>query len=336
MPGSKKIGRQTVRFDKAPVILDTATVVGPKEGEGPLADTFDMVVEDMYYGEKTWEKAERKMLEKAVTMVLEKKQMQPGDVDFLFAGDLLNQTISANFAASTLGISFMGLYGACSTMFEGLTIASMVLDGGFASKVAAATSSHYCTSERQFRFPTEQAVQRPLTAQWTVSGAGAFLLAGSGEGSRITHATVGRVVDAGAKNAQDMGSAMAPAAVDTIIAHLQDTGRRVGDYDLIISGDLGSVGRSLAVELAKEKGYDLDSRFNDCGILIFDPVQDTHAGGSGCACSAVVAGGFLMKGLREGKYKRILALGTGALLSTTSVQQGDSIPAIAHAVVFEK
>jgi len=335
MSDTKKIGQQTVQFSIPPVILDAAAIVGPKEGQGPLADTFDRIIEDMYYGEKSWEKAERKLLEEAVKTVLEKKQLSPQDIDFLLAGDLLNQTISSNFAASTLGISFFGLYGACSTMIEGIALAAILVDGEFATKVIAATSSHYCTSERQFRFPTEQGVQRPMTAQWTVTGAGAILLGNVGEGPFITHATIGKAIDAGAKDPYDMGSAMAPAAVDTIITHLQDTGRTVQDYDLIITGDLGSVGRSIAIDLAKQKGYDLSGNFNDCGVLVFDPSQDTHAGGSGCACSAVVTCGYLMKCLREGKYKRILGVGTGALLSVTSVQQGETIPGIGHAVAIE-
>jgi len=334
---TKKVGKQTIRFANPPVILETSSIVGPKEGEGPLKDTFDYIVDDMYFGEKSWERAERKFLEEAVKIVLNKKKLTSQDIDFLLAGDLLNQIISSNFAASTLGIPFLGLYGACSTMYEAIALAAVLIDGGFAGKVIAATSSHYATSERQFRYPTEQAVQRPLTAQWTVTGAGAMLLGtrDQGEGPVVTFATVGKAVDAGAKDPMNMGAAMAPAAVDTIITHLQDTGRKAEDYDLIITGDLGSVGRSIAIELANKNGYDLSKNLNDCGILIFDPSQDTHAGGSGCACSAVVTCGFIMKALREKRYKRILGIGTGALMSVTSIQQQESIPAIGHAVAIE-
>jgi len=329
------MGKQTVRFDNPPIIIESACIVGPKEGEGPLAATFDRVVDDLYFGEKSYEKAERKFLEESVKLVLRKQNLQSTDIDFFLAGDLLNQLISANFAAGSLGIPFLGIFGACSTMAEGLILASMLVDGGYASRVISAASSHYCTAERQYRFPVEQGVQRPMSAQWTVTGAGAFLVSGQGEGIRVTHATVGKAIDAGIKNTSDMGAAMAPAAVDTIITHLKDTGRNPNDYDLIITGDLASVGRNIAVDLGNQQGYDL-SGLNDCGILIFDHrAQDTHAGGSGCACSAVVTAGHLLKEMKAGKYNRILIAGTGALLSVTSSQQGESIPGIAHAVVLE-
>lgn len=335
MSNTKLMGKQTIRFDNPPVIAETASIVGPKEGEGPLAQTFDRVIGDMYFGEKSFEKAERKLIEESIKLLLQKQNMQKQEIDFLLAGDLLNQLISANFAAGTLGIPFLGIYGACSTMAEGVTLASILVDGGYASKVIAAASSHYCTAERQYRFPVEQGVQRSMSAQWTVTGAGAFLVSDSGQGVKVTHATVGKVIDAGIKNVSDMGAAMAPAAVDTIIAHLQETGRKETDYDLIITGDLGSVGRNIAVDLANQKGYDL-SRMNDCGVLIFDhETQDTHAGGSGCACSAVVTAGHLIQQLTAKKLKRVLIVGTGALLSVTSAQQGESIPGIAHGVVLE-
>jgi stage V sporulation protein AD len=334
MSNTKKIGKQTIRFDNPPVIVETASIVGPKEGKGPLGETFDRVVDNMYFGENSFEKAERKFIEEAIKLVVEKQKIQASDIDFLLAGDLLNQMISANFAASTLGIPFFGLYGACSTMMEGIILGSMLIDGGYASKVIAGTSSHYCSAERQYRFPVEQGVQRPMTAQWTVTGAAAFLLSAEAQGVNVSHATVGKVVDAGVKDPHDMGAAMAPAAVDTIITHLQDTGRDVGYYDLIVTGDLGAVGRAIAADLGNQQGYDF-SQLEDCGVLIFDSSQDTHAGGSGCACSAVVTAGHFMQQLRAGKYKRILIVGTGALLSVTSSQQGESIPAIAHGVVLE-
>ncbi|SMB98458.1 stage V sporulation protein AD [Thermanaeromonas toyohensis ToBE] len=334
---TKRVGKHTIQFANPPVIVATASVVGPKEGEGPLGNTFDMVITDTYFGEESWEKAERKMLEEAVKMVIAKAQLQWQDIDYLLAGDLLNQTISANYTARNLGIPFLGLYGACSTMYEGMALASILIDGGFATHVVAACSSHYDTAERQYRYPTEQGVQRPPTAQWTVTGAGAVLLAPAGNGPRITHATIGRVLDMGVKDPNDMGSAMAPAAVDTLVRHFQDTGRSPTDYDLIITGDLGRVGRELALKLAAQNGYDLGDKYTDCGLLIYDSErQGTYAGGSGCACSAVVFAGHLMGKLNDGTYKRILGIGTGALLSPTSTYQGESIPSIGHAVVIEK
>ncbi|NLW06411.1 MAG: stage V sporulation protein AD [Clostridia bacterium] len=337
MSAPKRIGQYTLQYANPPVIVATASIVGPKEGEGPLGSSFDMVIEDTYFGEQSWEKAERKMLEEAIKMVIAKAQLKPQDIDYLLAGDLLSQTISANFAARNLGIPFLGLYGACSTMYEGLALAGVLIDGGFAHHVVVAVSSHYDTAERQFRFPTEQGVQRPPTAQWTVSGAAAVLLAPVGNGPRLTHATLGRVVDMGIKDPNDMGSAMAPAAVDTICRHFQDTGRNPSDYDLIITGDLGKVGHKIATKLLEGQNYDVSSKFSDCGILIYDHErQGTHAGGSGCACSAVVLAGHLMGKLNGGEYKRILGVGTGALLSTTSTQQGESVPGIGHGVVIEK
>lgn len=337
MSAPKRVGQYTLQYANPPVVVATASIVGPKEGEGPLGDSFDMVVADSYFGEQSWEKAERKMLEEAVKMVMAKAQLKPQDVDFLLAGDLLSQTISANYAARALGIPFLGLYSACSTIYEGMTLAAILIDGGFAHHVVTAASSHYDTSERQFRFPTEQGIQRPPTAQWTVSGAAAVLMAPVGNGPRITQATVGRVVDMGIKDPNDMGAAMAPAAVDTIGRHFQDTGRNPIDYDLIITGDLGRVGHEIATQLLGSQGYDVSRNFSDCGILIYDHQrQDTHAGGSGCACSAVVFAGHLMGKLNQGEYKRILGVGTGALFSTTSTQQGESIPGIGHGVVIEK
>lgn len=335
MPGVKKVGQRTIQFANPPVVMATASIVGPKEGEGPLADCFDKIVQDTYYGEKTWEKAETKMLAEAVEMVIKKAGLQTGDIDYLFAGDLLNQTISANYAARQLAIPFFGLYGACSTMYEGTILASILVDGGFAEKVVAATSSHHDTAERQYRYPTELGSQRPMTAQWTVTGAGAMLIAKEGSGPRITHATVGKVVDQGIKDPNDMGAAMAPAAADTIITHLQDTGRKPEDYDLIVTGDLATVGKALVEKLTQQQNIDLSKNYTDCGILIYDPSQDVHAGGSGCACSAVVTCSYLLEEMIAGKYKRILGVGTGALMSPCSCQQGDSIPGIGHAVVFE-
>lgn len=331
----KKVGKQTLKFSFSPYIAAAASVVGPKEGRGPLRATFDRIVPNSYYGEKTWERAERKMLKESIELAIAKAGLRNQDIDYLLSGDLLNQTISANFAAQSLSIPFLGLYGACSTMFEGLALGAMLIDGGFANNVVAATSSHYDTAERQYRFPTEQGVQRPLSAQWTVTGAGACMLGRQGMGPRITYATVGKVISLGQKDPNDMGGAMAPAAVDTLVTHFRDTGRRPNDYDLILTGDLGAVGKELTLRLAEVEGYDLASNYQDCGLLIFGPEEDVHAGGSGCACSAVVVAGWLVNKMRDGTYRRVLGIGTGALLSKTSTEQAETIPCIGHAVALE-
>ncbi|MGI6678819.1 MAG: stage V sporulation protein AD [Dehalobacterium sp.] len=331
----RRVGKQSLVFQDPPLIVNYASVVGPKEGAGPLKNTFDLVLQDTLFGENSWEKAESKMLEAAVNLALDKENLTRGDIDFLLAGDLLNQNISANFAARQLSIPFLGLYGACSTMAESLILGSVLVDGEYAEKVVAAVSSHHDTAERQYRFPTEQGVQRPLTAQWTVSGAGAALIGKGEKGPRITHATVGKVIDLGIKDQNDLGAAMAPAATDTLVRHFLDTGRQPTDYDLIITGDLAANGKALTQQLMEKKGYVIEDNFADCGLLIYDPTQDTHAGGSGCACSAVVTCGHLLHSMRSGVYQRIMLVGTGALLSPISMLQGESIPGIAHAVVIE-
>ncbi|OPX83822.1 MAG: Stage V sporulation protein AD [Pelotomaculum sp. PtaB.Bin104] len=335
MTAPKKNGKQTVFFQSQPVIVAAASIAGALEGDGPLGQTFDQVFTDTYYGEKTWEKAEQRMMLDAMRKALEKANLQEKDIDIMLAGDLLNQIITANFTARTLAIPFLGLYGACSTMCESMALGAMLIDGGFADRVLVGASSHYCTAERQYRFPTELGNQRPMTAQWTVTGAGAAVLAREGSGPVITHATIGKVIDLGQGDPQNMGAAMAPAAADTITCHLQDTVRSPDYYDLIITGDLGAFGKKLTEQLVAQSGYELTERFTDCGILIYSPVQDVHAGGSGCGCSAVVLCGHLLEQLEAGKYKRILITGTGALLSPCSTQQGETVPGIGHAVVIE-
>lgn len=335
MAASKKNGRQTVWFQNPPVIISTASVVGPIEAEGPLGKIFDKVFSDPYCGEETWEKAEQRMMLEAMKKALQKANLQEKDIDFMLMGDLLNQIISANYTARALPIPFLGLYGACSTMYESLALGSMLIDGGFAEKVLVGACSHYSTAERQFRFPTELGVQRPMNAQWTVSGAGAAVLASEGSGPVITHATVGKVIDMGQGDPQDMGAAMAPAAADTIAQHFQDTGRSQDYYDLVFTGDLGVYGKKLADQLLQQKGYDIAERFTDCGILIYSGAQDVHAGGSGCGCSAVVTCSYFVERLKAGRYKRLLGIGTGALMSPCSVQQGETIPGIGHAIVIE-
>ncbi|TDT50797.1 stage V sporulation protein AD [Fonticella tunisiensis] len=332
----KKIGLQTVKFKNPPSIVSTASIVGPKEGEGPLREYFDLIISDDLYDEDSWEKAESKMAREAVRMALKKIGMTPDRVDYLFEGDLLNQITSSSFVARDLKIPFFGLYGACSTMTESLSLAAMITDGGYSDYAVAATSSHFSSAERQFRFPLELGTQRPPTAQWTVTGAGAAVVGRNGEGPYITYVTTGRVMDFGIKDANNMGAAMAPAAADTIIRHFKDTGFKPQDYDLIISGDLGQVGRQLTIDMVKENGYDISQNFTDCGIEIFDSDrQDVHAGASGCGCSAVVFCGYLYSQIKKGNIKRLLIMSTGALLSPTSTQQGESIPGIAHAVAIE-
>lgn len=340
MRAPKRVGRQTVRFQDPPVVAAGAAVVGPKEGQGPLGAYFDRVYPDTLLGEQSWERAECRMLVDAVRAAAGKAGLGPADIDLLFAGDLLNQTVTANFAARELDIPFLGIFNACSTLTEGLGLSAMVVDGGYADRVVTAVSSHHDTAERQYRFPTEFGAQKPLTSQWTVTGAAALLvarpeLAAGVAGPRITHATFGRVVDMGVKDPFDMGSAMAPAAADTIRRHFEDTGRRPEDYDLVVTGDLAQVGLPIARDLLRRQGLDLADRLADCGLIFFGDDPQVHAGASGAACSGTVLAAYLLPRLREGRYRRILMVSTGALFSKTTYQQGESIPCIAHAVALE-
>ena len=332
---NKKLGRQTVALQDPPSVIGSAAVVGKKEGEGPLAATFDHISQDDSFGERSWEKAESAMQKLALAAALSKAGLSVSGLDYLLAGDLLNQCIGSGFAVRGQDVPFFGLYGACSTMAESLSLASMLLDGGYGTKIAAMTSSHFCSAERQYRTPLEYGGQRTPTAQWTVSGSGCVILVDQGPGPYITHVTTGKVVDKGIKDAANMGAAMAPAAYSTLSAHFQDTGRKPSDYDLIVTGDLGQLGRDIVADWFHRDGMDLKN-FNDCGTLIYDlEGQDVHCGGSGCGCSAVVLAGMLLNGMAGGRWKRILFCGTGALLSPTSSQQGESIPAICHAVALD-
>ncbi len=332
----KKLGGRTYALSQPPVILSGGNAVGKKEGQGPLAGTFDHIDHDDTFGQDSWEKAESAMQRLALNNALGKAGLKAGELDLLFAGDLLNQCIGSSFAARDLGVPFLGLYGACSTMGEGLLLAAMALDGGFGRWAAAAASSHFCTAERQYRTPLEYGGQRAPTAQWTVTGAGAVVLAREGRGPRITHVTPGRIVDLKIRDTNNMGAAMAPAAYDTISAHLKDTGRAPADYDLIVTGDLGFLGHELLLELLRRDGSDLSSNSTDCGMLIFRrEEQDVHCGGSGCGCCASVLTGHLLDGLARGTWSRILFCPTGALHSPTSAMQGESIPGICHAVAIE-
>ena len=303
---------------------------------GPLAKYFDKCVDDEFYGESSWEKAESKFIKDTTNLVLSKSGITNKDIDFCFAGDLLNQCISSTFGLREINIPFFGIFGACSTFAEALILGSMSIDGNFANNVLCAVSSHFCSAEKQFRFPLELGNQRPPTSQWTVTGSGACILSKEGTGPYITHITPGKIVDMGIKDANNMGSAMAPAAIDTLIAHLTDTSRSPDYYDAIITGDLGYIGRDIVLEIANSKGYNLKNNYNDCGILIFDKnKQDTHSGGSGCACSATVFSRYLYKELKNKRLKKLLLITTGALTNSTTSQQGESIPGIAHAVSIE-
>ena len=332
----KKVGKQTISFDAPPIILETASIVGPKESEGPMAKYFDQCLTDEFWGEKTWEKAESKIIKETVNTVISKSGIPSKDIDFCFAGDLLNQCISSSFGLRALNIPFFGVFGACSTFVESMCLVSVFIESGAAKYVLCATSSHFCSAEKQFRFPLELGNQRPPTSQWTVTGSGASILGHVGEGPYITHITPGKIVDMGIKDANNMGAAMAPAALDTIIQHFEDTGRKPSYYDAIISGDLGHIGKDILNEMMQSKGYNIKSLYNDCGVLMFDKnKQDTHSGGSGCACIGTIFSGYFFKELKEKRIRRLLLVATGALMNSTSTQQGESIPGIAHAISIE-
>jgi stage V sporulation protein AD len=335
MPGTKKQGKQTVVFEKTPVITSWASIVGPKESQGPWGDDFDQVIDDYLYGQDSWEKAESKMLQDAITLSISKRNLQVDDIELILAGDLLNQTVSANYALRGLARPFLGLYGACSTMAESLLIGSMLIDGDFFGRLVAATSSHHYAASRQFRFPTEQGIQSAPSNQWTATAAGAVVLEWSGIGPRITSATIGRVIDKGQSDPGDMGSAMAPAAADTIKTHLEDLNRLPDYYDLIVTGDLAKVGMAIAEQLFIREGLVPKPNYSDCGVLLYDQQQGVDAGGSGCGCSAAMLCGPLLKKMIKGEINKLLLVGTGALMSPTMSFQGESIPGIAHAVAIE-
>ena len=328
-----KRGKRSFILPNKPVITGWASVVGKKEAEGPLNRHFDITCQDTYFGQKTWEQAEKQMQKMALERLITKCGMEKEQIGLVFSGDLLNQCIGSSFSLDNTGIAHIGLYGACSTMAESLMMAAMTVDGGYSDRVIAMTSSHFAGSERQYRFPLGYGGQRTPNSQWTVTGSGAAMVCSSGTGPRIESCTIGTVRELGVKDANNMGAAMAPAAYSTIRTHLDDLGQAAEDYDLIVTGDLGQTGKELLLELARQDGLALAGRLTDCGTLIFDlDRQDVHSGGSGCGCSAVTLCGYLLSAVQSGKYKRILFCGTGALLSTTSSQQGLPIPGICHAV----
>lgn len=331
----KKIGQQTWALGSEVHVLSSAAVVGPKEGKGLLKDDYDVVYPDLYAGQDTWERAERKMMEDAVDFAIHKSGVDRRDIELYIAGDLLNQNITASFSARTNQLPFIGVFGACSTSMQSVTLAAALIDGGFIDRALVAVSSHNATAEKQFRYPTEYGSQRPATSGWTTTGAGAAVLGEGKIGPRVTYCTVGKVVDWGIQNPDDLGSAMAPAAVDTIVTHFSDTGRTPDDYDLVVTGDLRVSGFNIAKGLLRQKKIAVDERFQDCGLMIYSPEQKDYGGGSGCASSAVVTFGHLFRQMARGKYRRILVVATGALYNAVTWRQGESIPCIAHAVSFE-
>lgn len=330
---SQKLSPNTFKLSSCPSIRSFASIVGKKEGEGPLAIHFDQIHEDTTLGEKTWEKAESRLQKDAVNTALGKAKLSPGEIDLLFAGDLLNQCIGSSFGLRELNIPFYGLYGACSTMAESLGLAAIFADNQLVQNAVAVTSSHFCSAERQFRFPLEYGGQRTPTAQWTVTGSGAAVISQSGNPPYVKAVTVGKIQDLGIKDINNMGAAMAPAAAYTIKQYLDDSKTSPSDYDRIVTGDLGVVGSELLIQLLNMDKINIANVHNDCGKMIFDPAtQDVHAGGSGCGCSASVLCSYLLKQVQDGTLKDILFVATGALMSPTSIQQGESIPAVAHLV----
>ncbi len=334
MPSFKKLGRSTLAFDSPPSVHSYAAVAGKTEGEGPLRECFDRIERDEYFGKKTWEDAESALFKETVDTALFKGGLKYSDIDFLASGDLLNQCTATGYAARNFSIPYLGLYGACSTMAESLFVAASLIAGG-CERAIAATCSHFCSSEKQFRLPLEYGGQRPPSAQWTVTGSGAVILERDGSGPYITHATAGVIADPGIKDANNMGAAMAPAFCGTLSDHLSALGASPKDYDMIFSGDLGSLGKRIAIDLLARDNIDISQNYEDCGCLIFDAEkQDVHSGGSGCGCSASVLAGYILPQLRHLHMHRVLFIATGALLSPLMTMQGETIPSVAHAIEF--
>lgn len=329
-------GTHSFLLDTPPVITTWASIAGNKESQGPLASYIDLTEKDPYFGQKTWEQGEKRMQQLALEKLAKKAGLMTNDLGLIFSGDLLNQCIGSSFSLRNTGLAHLGLYGACSTMAESLLLAAMAVGGGFVSQAVAMTSSHFASSERQYRFPLGYGGQRTPTSQWTVTGSGAALVCENGKGPKITGCTIGTVTDLGIKDANNMGAAMAPAAFETIKTHFSDMGTAAEDYDLIVTGDLGKLGKEMLLSLFQRAGIPIAGRLCDCGTMVFDlQKQDVHSGGSGCGCSAITLCGYLLGKLQSRKLKKILFCGTGALLSPTSTQQGLPIPGICHAVVIE-
>ena len=327
----ERTGKRTSRMTGDVSVRSAAGIAGSKESQGPLGKYFDKTYSDDMLGQASWEKAESRLQTDAAQIAINKAGLEPGNIDVIFAGDLLNQCISSVFGLRSFGIPYLGQYGACSTMAQTMIMSAIMCDSGACQKAVAVTSSHFCSAERQFRFPIEYGGQRTLTAQWTVTGAGAAVIDNGSTGSKIKEVTVGKIIDMKVKDANNMGAAMAPAAADTIMSYLSVTGTKPDDYDLILTGDLGYVGSELLIEILKKEGIDISSNHNDCGKLIFDrEKQDVHAGGSGCGCCGSVFCSYIYNELKNGQLNNILFAATGALMSPTSSQQGESIPGISH------
>ena len=327
----KRVGQRTIALAHPPSVISCSNIGGKFEGQGPLGTYFDETSQDSFFGEKTWEKAESAMQKKVLQRALDQAKLKPKDLDYIFAGDLLNQCIGSSFGLRDFGVPFYGLYGACSTMGESLSLAALMIDGGFANKCAAMTSSHFCTAERQYRMPVPYGSQRPPTAQWTATAAGCTILAADGPGPYVTHITCGKIVDKGITDANNMGAAMAPAAYDSLAAFFRDTGTKPQDYDLIVTGDLGELGHAIVRDFFARDGIDLGGHFQDCGLLLYDANDpDTKNGASGCGCSASVLAARILPDLASGKIRNILFCPTGALMNATTVQQGKTIPGIEH------
>lgn len=334
-----RLGAQTFIYEKQPTIAAHSSFAGPKEGQGPLAEWFDVILQDDLLGQKSWELAESEMVRQCMERTLNEGGIPVDQAQAMLSGDLNNQIMASSFAARKLGIPFLGLYGACSTFVQSIVLGAALISGGFLENALCGASSHFCTAERQFRFPLELGTQRPPQASWTATACGTVLLLADGpkDAIKVTSGTIGKVIDLDIKDANHMGAAMAPAVFDTISAHFSDTGRKAEDYDLIVTGDLGWIGRNLLNELFRAAGIPVpDEKLIDCGASLFYQEQDAHAGGSGCGCIAAVACGCLMKRMEKGELNRVLLAGSGAMLSPTSSQQGQSIPGISYAVCLER
>ncbi len=330
------VGKQSIAFDEPAYIIEGASIVGEKEGEGPLGKQFDVVEQDPMLGQDSWEEAESLLQKEVIQKVLFKSNMNKEDIRYIFAGDLLGQLIATTFGILEFEIPFFGLYGACSTIGEALSVAAITVEGGNANNVIAIASSHFASAERQFRFPLAYGNQRPYAATWTVTGAGAVIVSKDKGFAKITGITTGKIVDYGVKDAQNMGACMAPAAADVIYTHFKDFNTTAEDYDKIITGDLGIVGKTILLDLLRDKGYDISKVHMDCGIEMFDASsQDTHAGGSGCGCAATVLTSYIFKQLKKKAWKKVLFIPTGALMSPVSFNEGNSVPGIAHLVQIE-
>lgn len=332
---SKRQGRQTIIFENKPVISSGASVVGKKESEGPLGKLFDRTYQDDTFGKDSWEKSESFLQKESTSIAIDKREICETDIDILFSGDLLNQCVGAHYGLRDMRIPFFGLFGACSTFVEGMILASLSVDSGASERSMFVTSSHFCSAEKQFRLPLDYGGQRTPTAQWTVTGSGACIIE-RGQGISVVAATPGRIVDLGISDASNMGIAMAPAACDTLTSLFRDTKTKPEDYDLILSGDLGYFGSDMLCDLMLKNGYDITINHNDAGCIIFDrEKQDVHGGGSGCGCIASVFCAYILPKLKSGEYKRIIVMATGALMNTQAINQGETIPSVAHAVIIE-